>query len=292
MSVDPIQPLPPAVVAALAEPPEPERGHVAANGLVYATRSWGDGAASPLVLIHGVTSTSSIWWRVGPALAAGLGRRVIALDQAGHGETGGWLGRHRFRDNAADLVRVVDAAGWRRPDLGVVGHSWGGMTAAWFPALGLAPEVLVLLDPPAVPLAAIATMLDDPIERHYDDLDEAIAALAPMNPTWGYGDIVAKAEGLTSFDVAAVKAVLLENGDWDGGLAALTDAGAAGARARVRWVRGDPAAGGLIPDAAAERIAASFGADAVITIPGAAHSPMRAFPEATTRALLRALTIR
>jgi len=289
MTADPIQPLPPAVVAALAEPPEAERGRVTANGLVYATRSWGERDAPPLLLIHGVTSTSSIWWRIGPALAAGLDRRVIALDQAGHGETVGWLGHHRFRDNAADLVRVVDAAGWRRPDLGLVGHSWGGMTAAWFPALGLATEVLVLLDPPAVPLAAIATMLDDPIERHYDDLDEAITVLAPMNPTWGYGDVVAKGEGLTSFDVEAVKAVLLDNGDWDGGLAALSDASSAGAR--VRWVRGDPAAGGLIPDAAADAITASFGADAVITIRGATHSPMRAFPEATTRALLLALSI-
>jgi pimeloyl-ACP methyl ester carboxylesterase len=288
VSADPIQPLAPAVVAALAEPPEPESGHVTANRLDYATRAWGDRTAPPLLLIHGVTTTSSIWWRIGPALAAGLGRRVVALDQAGHGATGGWLGHHQFRDNAADLLVVIDAAGWRRPDLRVVGHSWGGMTAAWFPALGLATEVLVLLDPPAVPLAAIATMLDDPIERHYDELDDAIAALAPMNPTWGYGDVVAKAEGLTQFDVEAVKAVLLENGDWDGGLGALSDPAAAGAV--VRWVRGDPAAGGLIPDPAAEALAATFGADAVITIPGATPSPMRAFPEATTRALLRALT--
>jgi pimeloyl-ACP methyl ester carboxylesterase len=283
-----IQPLAPAVVAALADPAEPERGHVAANGLDYATRSWGDPGAPPILLIHGVTSTSRIWWRIGPALAAGLGRRLFAIDQAGHGDTAGWLGHHRFRDNAEDLIRVADAAGWRRPDLRVVGHSWGGMTAAWLPALRLATEVLVLLDPPFLPVGAMATMLDDPIERHYDDVDEAIRALAPMNPTWGYGDVLAKAEGLTRFDVDAVKAVLLDNGDWDGGLAALSDPAAAWAL--VRWVRGDPAAGGLIPDAAAEAIAARFGAEAVITIPGAAHSPMRSFAEATTRALLLALT--
>ena len=290
MSADPVQPLPAAVVAALADPPEAERGDVTANGLAYATRSWGRPAAPPIVLIHGVTSSWRIWWRVGPALAAGLDRRVIAIDQAGHGDTLGWLGHHRFRDNAEDLLRVFDAAGWRRPGLRVVGHSWGGMTAAWFPALGLATEVVVLLDPPAVPVAAMATMLDDPIERHYDDVDEAVAALGPLNPTWGYGDVVAKAEGLTRFDVEAVKAILLENGDWDGGLAALSEPAAGGAL--VRWVRGDPAAGGLIPDAAAAALAATFGTDSIITIPGAAHSPMRAFPEATTRALLAALAVR
>src|SRR5689334_7840367 len=114
---------------------------------------------------------------MGPALAAGLGRRVVAIDQAGHGETTGWLGHHRFADNARDLVAVVEAGGWRRPDLRVVGHSWGGMTAACFPALGVQPEVLVLLDPPAIPLAAIASMLDDPVERHYDDLAQAVEAI-------------------------------------------------------------------------------------------------------------------
>ena len=280
--------LPAAVLAALGEPPEPARGHVTANDLSYATRSWGDPEGPIVLLIHGVTSTSRIWWRIGPALAAGLERRVVAIDQAGHGETSGWLGHHRFRDNAEDLIRLVDAAGWRQPDLRVVGHSWGAMTAAWFPALGLVPEVLVLLEPPAVPVAAMATMLDDPIERHYDDVSEAIAALGPLNPTWGWGDVVAKAEGLAAFDVEAVKAVLLENGDWDGGLAALTEPAAAGAV--VRWVRGDPPAGGLVPDPVAEAIERRFGPGAVRTIAGGAHSPMRASAEATTLALLDALT--
>ena len=280
--------LPRPVVAALGDPPEPERGRILANGLAYATRSWGEPAAPPLVLIHGVTSTSRTWWRLGPALAVGLGRHVVALDQAGHGETHPWLGHHRFRDNALDLLAVAEAAGWRRPDLRVVGHSWGGMTAAWFPALGLATEVLVLLDPPALPVTWMATMLADPIERPYDDVEEAIAALGPLNPTWAYGDLVAKAESLTQFEVDAVKAVLVENGDWDGGLAALSEPAAAGALVRI--VRGDPAAGGLIPDEAAAALAARIGPENLITIPGGSHSPMRTFVEATTRALLRALT--
>jgi pimeloyl-ACP methyl ester carboxylesterase len=281
-------PLPLVVAAALAAPADAERGSVAANGLVYATRSWGDPAAPPLLLIHGVTSSSHVWWRVGPALAAGCGRRVIAIDQAGHGETRGWLGHHRFRDNAADLVAVADAAGLRRPDLWVVGHSWGAMTAAWFPALGLRTGALALLDPPALPVATMATMLDDPVEHHYDDVNEAIAVLGRLNPTWGWGDVVAKAEGLTRFDVDAVKAVLLENGDWDGGLGAVSDPTATGAR--VRWIRGDPLAGGLIPDAVADALERRFGPKAVATIAGGAHSPMRALPESTTLALLHALT--
>ncbi len=81
------------------------------------------GAAT--LLIHGVTSSAATWWRIGPALAA-TGRRVVAVDQAGHGRTGHWQGHHRFRDNAADVAAFIRAAGLGRDDLQVVGHFVGG----------------------------------------------------------------------------------------------------------------------------------------------------------------------
>ena len=286
MSKPPIE-LSDAVLSALAAPGRPETGVIEANGIPFATRSWGDADRPPLLLVHGVTASSGIWWRHGPALAAGLERRVVAVDQAGHGRTVVWIGHHRFADNAADLVAFVRAAGLDRPDLRVVGHSWGGMTVARFPAVGLRPEVTVLLDPPAIPLAAISSMLDDPVERHYDDLDEAVRAIGGLYPTWGHGDVVAKAEGLTQFDVEAVRAVLTLNGDWDGGLAALADPAAAGAA--VRLIRGEPASGGLIPAEAAAAFVRRLGQENVITIPGGSHSPMRQQPERTTFELLRAL---
>ena len=260
---------------------------VEAAGIPFATRAWGDPGAAPILLIHGVTAASRMWWRVGPALAIGMGRRVVAVDQAGHGLTGRWTGHHRFAANAADIAAFAGAAGLARPDLRVVGHSWGGMTAAALPGAGLAPEVLVLLDPPAIPAAAIATMLDDPVERHYEDVDEAMGALGRLHPTWGFGDVAAKAEALTQFDEPAVRAILTQNGDWDGGLAALADPAAADV---PTWlIRGEPVAGGLVPDAEAIRIAERIGADHVITIAGGSHSPMRHLAEATTLALLRAL---
>lgn len=279
--------LPPAVAAALDAPADPIVGIVEAGGVPYAIRVWGDAEAAPVLLIHGVTASSRIWWRVGPALAAGLGRRVLAVDQAGHGATGHWTGHHRFADNAADLADFIAAAGLARADLRVVGHSWGGMTGAALPAAGIRPEVLVLLDPPAIPAAAIATMLDDPIERYYDDIDEALGALGGLHPTWPHGDVLAKAEALTQFDEPAVRAILTRNGDWDGGLAALADPAAADVLVRI--VRGDPAAGGLIPDAMAARLAARVGVENIFTIAGGSHAPMRTRPEATTLALLRAL---
>jgi hypothetical protein len=147
--------------------------------------------------------------------------------------------------------------------------------------------VLVLLDPPAIPLAAISSMLDDPVERHYDDVEEALRMIGTLRPTWPWGDVVAKARPLTEFDEPAVRAILTGNGDWDGGLAALRDPAAAGVA--VRLVRGELAAGGLVPDAAAEALGAVIGEQHVLTIAGGGHSPMRNRLESTMVVLLRAL---
>ena len=188
--------LPAEVAAGLASPGTGGDLAIRAAGIPFYATAWGQPSATPLLLLHGVTSSSATWWRTGPALAA-AGYRVIAPDMPGHGLTGHWTGHHRFRDNARDLAAFADAAGLARPDLRVVGHSWGGMTATWLPAAGLMPRVLVLLDPPAVPLAAISQMLVDPIERRFDDLGEAIRVIRATNPGWSDGDVAAKAVGLT-----------------------------------------------------------------------------------------------
>ena len=279
--------LPGPVRDALERPPDGAEGIIEADGIPFATRTWGDPDAPPILLVHGVTSSSRTWWRVGPALAVGMGRFIVAVDQAGHGRTGHWAGKVAFRDNAESIAAFARAAGLTGPDLRVVGHSWGGMTAAALPSVGLVPNVTVLLDPPAIPLAAISSMLEDPIERHYDDLAEAVAAIGALYPTLAYGDVFGKAEALTLFDAAAVRAILTENGDWDGGLAALAAPEAAGAR--VRLIRGEVASGGLVPDAAAESFAARIGPENVLTVAGGSHSPMRTRIEATTLSLMRAL---
>src|ERR687897_1911830 len=111
--------LPAAVEATLADPKGGERITVEAAGIPWSALVWGDPVARPLLLIHGVTSSAAIWWRIGPALAA-TGRRVVAVDQAGHGRTGHWQRHHRFRDNAADVAAFIRAANLWRDDLQVV----------------------------------------------------------------------------------------------------------------------------------------------------------------------------
>ena len=86
----------------------------------------------------------------------------------------------------------------------------------------------------------------DPTEQRYDDLADAIDAIRASGISWSEGDVMAKANGLTQIDNAAVRAIYLENGDWDAGLAALSDPAATGIPTWI--IRGDPAQGGLIAD--------------------------------------------
>ena len=284
--------LPAAVDAALASPEPGERVTVEAAGIPWSALVWGDPAARPLLLIHGVTASAAVWWRVGPALAAS-GRRVVAVDQAGHGRTGHWMGHHRIRDNAADLAAFVRAAGLSSAAAGeptslqVIGHSWGAVTTAALPAVGLRPASLVLLDPPVLPLAFIAREASDPSLRTYADLEEAITAVTALQPTWSAGDVRANAEALVKVDADAARSVVLDNGDWDGGLADLRDPAAAGID--VWLIRGEPATGGYVAESAVPAFEAVIGAGHVITIPGGSHSPQRVMPVETTAVFLRVL---
>ena len=279
--------LPVAVAAALGvtEPDPGERVTTTAAGIPFSSIAWGDPAGRPLILIHGVTASARIWWRIGPAPAAS-GHHVVAVDLPGHGETGHWRGHHRFRDNAADVAAWIRAAGLDDPTLQVVGHSWGAMTAAALPFAGIRPATLVLLDPPAIPYAVISRVASDPSEQPLPP-ETAFDVLVAANPTWPPLDVAAKAEALGQLDVEAARAVVLDNGDWDGGLADLADPAAAGIPIWV--VRGEEATGSLLPDAMVPAFAARIGASHVLTLAGAPHAPQRAFPEATTLALLRAL---
>ena len=278
--------LPPAVAAALAAPAEGTPGWIEAGGTRWATLSWGSAEDPPVLLLHGVTSNGRIWWRIAPALAAAA-YRVVAVDMPGHGKTQGWRGRHRFAGTAADVAGFVQAAGLDRPDLAVVGHSWGAMVASRLADAGVRPRVVVLLDPPALTVAEFEVFVQDPTQQPYPSFDEAAAAMRKANPTWPDGDIAAKAQSLVEFLPEAVLAILLENGDWDAGMAGARDSQAAGVPVWV--IRGEWATGCLIPDALVPKLEAEVGRDHVITIRDAPHSPQRTHPEATLVALLRAL---
>jgi pimeloyl-ACP methyl ester carboxylesterase len=130
-------------------------------------------------------------------------------------------------------------------------------------------------------------MATDPSEQPASDMAELIATLVARNPAWSPGDVQAKAEALSQLNVEAARAILLDNGDWDGGL---EDLSAPAARGIPTWVvRGDPLAGSLLPDAGLTALSALVGADHVITLPGAPHAPQRTHAEPLVAALLIAL---
>ena len=137
-----------------------------------------------------------------------------------------------------------------------------------------------MVSQPVLTLPMLAALLEQSDDRPYDGLDEAVEAVGRANPDWHPEDVLVKARALVEVDPDAARAILLENGDWDGGLASLQRAVASGVDAWV--VRGDPATGSLLPDAALPAFQALLGTDHVITIPGAAHTPQRMKPGETS----------
>lgn len=286
--------LPPAAAEAIRTArPVPEEGlrrTVEAGGLRFSALEWGPTDGRPLLLIHGVTSSSRTFWRVGPALAA-LGWRAIAPDLPGHGRTGGGGDGAGFQfAETAQLVAAFARAvlgGEMDGRLAVVGHSWGSMIAASLPAAGLRPARIVLLDPPVLERASLQAMVDEPSSRPEASYDAALATIVDENPTWTEGDQLVKAEALTQLTAEAAIAVLLGNGDWDAGLAPLADPAAAGIP--VWLIRGEDATGSLTPSSWLPRLAERIGADHVLTVADGPHSPQRTHLAATVLALLRAL---
>jgi pimeloyl-ACP methyl ester carboxylesterase len=115
-----------------------------------ATRTWG-GAARPLaVLVHGVTSSSRTWWRVGPALVE-RGFEVLAVDLRGHGASPRVTEGTGLPDLAADLAETIERAADSSPIDLLVGHSLGALVVSQLLATrpGLARRV-VLEDPPGL----------------------------------------------------------------------------------------------------------------------------------------------
>jgi pimeloyl-ACP methyl ester carboxylesterase len=279
--------LPPAVAAALANPADGERSELEAGGITWRMLTWGNPDDPSLLLVHGVTSNAGIWWRIGPALAA-AGRRVVAVDMPGHGPATAWLGRHEFPDTATELAGFIRTAGLDRPDLAVVGHSWGAMVSAHLPMSGIRPATIVLVDPPWLALEQLEAITREATERHYTTIDEARAVIRKEYPGWSDRDVEAKARALTEFDAGCVLAVLLQNGPWDAGMGALRVAAADGIPAWL--IRGEWATGGLIPEEHVPSIERQLGAGHVITIAGGPHSPQRTHSEATVLAILLALS--
>lgn len=83
----------------------------------------GTSGGRPVVLVHGLASNARLWDGVARRLAA-AGRRVVAIDQRGHGLSSKPDSSYTMAEVADDLAACVAVLGWESPVL--VGQSWGG----------------------------------------------------------------------------------------------------------------------------------------------------------------------
>jgi pimeloyl-ACP methyl ester carboxylesterase len=92
----------------------------------------GPQAGPPVLLLHHGLGSTRAWRAQAPALAA-AGFRVLVYDRWGYGKSaprpGPGLGQPDFAADRADLLALLDAAGWAQVSL--VGHSDGGTIALY-----------------------------------------------------------------------------------------------------------------------------------------------------------------
>lgn len=106
----------------------PETGWITTPPVRLFYRSWPGPASAilpPLLLLHGLASGSRIWDLIAPSLAEQ--RRVVALDQRGHGLSDKPDAGYDFASIVGDDWAALTALDLKHPM--VVGHSWGASVA-------------------------------------------------------------------------------------------------------------------------------------------------------------------
>jgi pimeloyl-ACP methyl ester carboxylesterase len=125
-------------------------GTAVADGVPIAYRMWGPPASRGIILVHGGGAHSRWWDHIGPLLAAG--RRVIAVDLSGHGDSGR-RSSYDFDAWAREILVVAADAGLTEPPV-VIGHSMGGLATLRLAALfGPRLQGAVIIDSPVRNLA-------------------------------------------------------------------------------------------------------------------------------------------
>jgi pimeloyl-ACP methyl ester carboxylesterase len=171
-----------------------------------------------VVLVHGVTSSSRTWWRVGPALAE-RGCRVLAVDLRGHGASPRTEAGLSIADLAADVAETVAAElgvippASRQPTVELlVGHSLGALVALHL--VGADPGFarrLVLEEPPgssSIDWAALAAGIEADTRLATTDPAALGRDLEATNPAWPPGEAERRVADLADCDGQAIAAAL------------------------------------------------------------------------------------
>jgi pimeloyl-ACP methyl ester carboxylesterase len=261
-------------------------GFLELPGFRMAYGTWGDPAASrSVVLIHGITSSSLSWARVGPRLAGshragGVGERyVVAVDLKGHGDSGRPASGYRFADQAHEVAEAITRLGLRNVSL--IGHSWGGAVAVQLATSGEATLQRLVLEDPALGFRSARPVSDAEahaarvraVEGYATSVGlsrEEAEARSRLSATagWTEVDVAGRVDAMVKGSHDAVRAVFRENATWDviDLLAKLT--------CPTLLVRAPQANGGIVDDAALA-VAASNPLIQVVTVADADHNVHR-----------------
>ncbi len=165
--------------------------------------------APPALLLHGLSSNARYWDRVAGHLQD---RRLIALDQRGHGLTGlppnapDPAGGYSMDELLDDAVHVIREMGLEKPI--VVGHSWGATVS--LELVGTRPGI-----------ASALVFIDGPVQSasNFFSWEEAQTVMQPPLPRYAsFAEAVAESrrdlEGAWGDDLEAfVKGKLVADGD-------------------------------------------------------------------------------
>jgi len=249
----------------------------------FLLRENGAGDGVPVLLLHGVPETSSVWREVAPALA--VGRRVLAPDLPGLGGSS-YSGPYDVPSVVAQLVALLEAeVPGQRVD--VVGHDWGGSVALGL--AGIRPDLvrrLVVANAPYrqvnllraahIPFFALPAAPELLFRLGGKRVVDAMLSLAwksdvVLDPevraeyTAAYTD-PAKVTAMLGYYRAAVRpklAALVGRGDLPAG-----EPRVHAEKMLVLWGAADP----VLPVSTGESVVKDLGSEcAMVTIPGAGH---------------------
>jgi pimeloyl-ACP methyl ester carboxylesterase len=163
-----------------------------------------------VLLLHGMQSSRTTWWRVGRDLSD-LGWRVLALDLLGHG------GRVGPRSTTAETMAndVLVQVHGQRVDL-IVGYSLGAIVGLNVVRLRQGRvRGITIEDPPgangALDPDRAATKLEAAVARSRSDPEAEVAGLLAAHPLWAADDARRLVESRRVLDLEQIASFLRAN---------------------------------------------------------------------------------
>ncbi len=232
-----------------------------------------EGSGPPMLLIHGITSSSAEFNGVMPRLVEVC--QPITIDLRGHGESDKPASGYHYDDYVRDLSAVIAHLELNRPL--VLGHSLGGIVTLFWAATN--PGVargLVIEDSPLRSGGEFRQAFDGWLALNAMPEDMLRAWYAERNPTWNETLVASRSDAMNACARSAIlelrDASMANQGlDSSDTLARITEP--------VLFLHGDPKAGGMVHPDDAATLPQRIPNVTVRRIEGAGHTIHRSHPD-------------